>query len=96
MAGGGEEGEEEYEEVEYEEIPEKKPWWRKFLNEIKIVIIIMLMILFFFNSSFDRILTYRIPFFRQNISYDCNMYGIVFKALVVGLVAYFLIKFLKF
>lgn len=96
QAGDGDYDDGEEEEIEYEEIREKKPWWKRFLNEIKIILIITIMILFFFNSSFDRLLTYRIPFFRQNISYDCNHYGIGFKAIMVGLIAYGLIKFVRF
>lgn len=82
---------------EYEEIIETNPMWKKVLNEIRIVVFALIMVLFIFNNHFNKFLTQIIPYLRLNsYSYDTNNLGSVFKALIVGIFSYLLIRFVKF
>ncbi len=86
----------EDDEDEYEVI-ETNPMWKKVLNELRIVVFVLIMVLFIFNNHFNKFLTQIIPYLRLNsYSYDTNNLGSVFKALIVGIFAYLLIRFVKF
>lgn len=84
------------EDEEYE-VTETNPMWKKVLNEIRIVVFVLIMVLFIFNNHFNKFLTQIIPYLRLNCySYDTNNLGSVFKALIVGIFTYLLIRFVKF
>ncbi len=84
------------EDEEYE-VTETNPMWKKVLNEIRIVVFVLIMVLFIFNNHFNKFLTQIIPYLRLNsYSYDTNNLGSVFKALIVGIFTYLLIRFVKF
>ncbi len=84
-------------EDEYEEIIETTPMWKKVLNELRIVVFVLIMVLFIFNNHFNKFLTQIIPYLRlNNYSYDTNTLGTFFKALIVGIFSYLLIRFVKF
>jgi hypothetical protein len=82
---------------EYETVVEKNPLWKKILNELRIVFFVTIMCLFLFNSHFNKLITQTVPFFRlNNYTYETNMIGTIIKALIVGLLSYGLIRFVKF
>ncbi len=85
----------EYEEDEYEEEVYKEPLWRRILNEMRIPFFIILFVFLFFNINFgfDKLLC-RYPFFG-NANYDCNWKGILLKAILVGVLSYISIRFLR-
>lgn len=87
---------ESMEDDDYEFI-ETNPMWKKVLNEIRIVIFVLIMVLFIFNNHFNKFVTQIIPYLRLNsYSYDTNNFGSAFKALIVGIFSYLLIRFVKF
>ncbi len=89
--------EQEDDEDEYEEIIETTPMWKKILNELRIVVFVLIMVLFIFNNHFNKFLTQIIPYLRlNNYSYDTNNLGTFFKALIIGIFSYLLIRFVKF
>jgi hypothetical protein len=89
----GDEDEEVYED-DYMESP---PLWKKILNESRIVVFVMIMVLFLFNSQFNKLLTTYVPYFRLNLyTYDTTTLGTVLKALLVGILSYLLIRFVRF
>jgi hypothetical protein len=84
-------------EDQYEIVVEKNPLWKKILNELRIVVFITMMCLFLFNLHFNKLITQTVPLFRlNNYTYDTNMIGTVIKALMVGILSYGLIRFVKF
>jgi hypothetical protein len=87
---------EDDDDEEYEVI-ETNPMWKKVLNELRIVVFVLIMVLFIYNNHFNKFLTQIIPYLRLNsYSYDTNNLGSVFKAFIVGIFAYLLIRFVKF
>ena len=84
--------EDEYEE-EYEVI--EVPLWKRILNDLRIPLFIFIVILIFFNCNFDKLLVYRIPKLGNQYN-ECNTYGFLFKAFIVSLISYILIKFIRF
>lgn len=85
------------EDDEYETFIEETPLWKKVLNEMRIIIFVLIMVLFIFNNHFNKFLTQIIPYLRLNTySYDTNNLGNIFKALLVGISSYLLIRFVKF
>ncbi len=88
---------EDDEDDEYEEMIETTPMWKKILNELRIVVFVLIMVLFIFNNHFNKFLTQIIPYLRLNsYSYDTNNLGTFFKALIIGIFSYLLIRFVKF
>ncbi len=88
---------EDDDEDEYEEIIETTPMWKKVLNELRIIVFVLIMVLFIFNNHFNKFLTQIIPYLRLNsYSYDTNNLGTFFKALIIGIFSYLLIRFVKF
>ena len=88
---------EEVEDDEEYEVVETNPTWKKVLNEIRIVVFVLIMVLFIFNNHFNKFVTQIIPYLRlNNYSYDTNNLGSVFKASIVGIFSYLLIRFVKF
>ncbi len=85
---------EEY--VEYEEIEDTEPMWRKISNEVRIPVFIMIFIFIFFSSEigFDKLIC-KYPFFGDSTHYDCNWKGTLLKALIVGILAYLSIRFIR-
>lgn len=82
--------EDEYVEYEIEE----QPLWRRILNEIRIPVYIFIFALVFYNSSFNKILIQRIPFFGNQFN-DCNTYGFLVKAFLLSLISYLFIRFVR-
>ena len=85
------EDEDEYEEYEVVQLP----LWKRILNEIRIPFYIIIFILILFNSSFDKLLMYKFPFFGNQFN-DCNTYGFLLKAFLVSLLSYIFIRFIRF
>ena len=85
------EDDEEYEEYEVVEIP----LWRRVLNEIRIPLFIFIFIVIFSNCSFDKLLIKRVPFLGNEFN-ECNSYGFLFKAFLISVLSYLLIKFIRF
>lgn len=91
------ENENEVDEEDEYEVIETNPTWKKVLNEIRIVVFVLIMVLFIFNNHFNKFLSQIIPYLRlNNYSYDTNNLGSVFKALIIGIFTYLLIRFVKF
>jgi hypothetical protein len=82
--------EEEYEEYEVVE----NPLWKRVANDLRIPIIIFFLILFFFNPAFDKFLISKFSYFGNQYN-ECNTYGFLLKALIVSLLSYILIKYIK-
>jgi hypothetical protein len=89
--GGNDDNEyEEYEEYEVLELP----LWKRILNDVRIPLIIFFLILVFFNPTFDKFLILRAPYLGNQYN-ESNTYGFLFKALLVAVVSYISIKFIK-
>ena len=84
--------EEEDEYVEYE--VEELPLWKRIINEVRIPIFIFIFVLCIFNSSFDKLLITRIPFFGNQFN-ESNIMGFLLKAFIVALLSYILIRFVR-
>lgn len=86
------------EEVVYEDdYVEAPPLWKKILNESRIVIFVMIMVLFLFNAQFNKLVTTYVPYLRANMyTYDTTTLGTALKALLVGILSYLLIRFVRF
>lgn len=82
---------EEYEEYEMVEIP----LWRRVLNEIRIPLFIIIFIIAFSNCSFDKMLIKTLPIMGNQFN-DCNTYGFLFKAFLISVFSYILIRFVSF
>jgi hypothetical protein len=82
---------EDYEEYEMIEIP----LWRRILNEFRIPLFIFIFIVIFSNCSFDKFLIKRVPLFGNEYN-ECNTYGFLLKALLISVLSYVLIKFVRF
>jgi hypothetical protein len=84
---------EEYEEIEYEE-PE--PMWRRVLNEIRIPFIIFIFVFLFFNRNFmvDKYIC-RYSFFGDSQHYECNWKGVLLKALIISILSYVTIRYIR-
>ncbi len=85
------EDDDEYDEYEVIEIP----LWRRILNEFRIPLFIIIFVIIFSNCSFDKQLIKRIPFFGNEFN-ECNTYGFLLKAFLIGIFSYILIKFVRF
>lgn len=81
---------EEYEEYEMVELP----LWKRVVNDLRIPLIIFVLILFFFNPMFDKFLVSKVPYLGNQYN-EANTYGFLFKALLVAVLSYILIKFVK-
>ncbi len=79
---------EEYEMVEV-------PLWRRVLNEVRVPIFIMIFIIAFSNCSFDKLLIKFLPIMGTQFN-ECNTYGFLFKAFLISLFSYLLIRFVRF
>jgi hypothetical protein len=88
------EGDEEF-DYEYEDVIEEEPLWRRWLNEARIVIFIVIFVTIFFNCNFgvDKLLC-RYSFFG-NENNDCNWKGVLLKSILVGLLSYATIRFIR-
>ncbi len=76
---------------------EPPPLWKKVLNEMRIVVFVMIMVLFLFNATFNKLLTTYVPYLRLNLyTYETTTLGTVLKALLVGVLSYALIRFVRF
>ena len=84
--------EEEDEYVEYE--VEELPLWKRIINEIRIPFFIFIFILCIFNTSFDKLLITKIPFFGNQFN-ESNIMGFLLKAFIVSLLSYILIRFVR-
>jgi hypothetical protein len=84
--------EEEDEYVEYE--VEELPLWKRIINELRIFVFIFIFILCIFNSSFDKLLITRIPFFGNQFN-ESNIMGFLLKAFIVALLSYIFIRFVR-
>lgn len=84
--------EEEDEYVEYE--VEELPLWKRIINEVRILLFIFIFVLCIFNSSFDKLLITRIPFFGNQFN-ESNVMGFLLKAFIVALLSYILIRFVR-
>lgn len=82
--------EEEYEEYEVVEIP----LWKRILNELRIPLFILIIVVLFSNCYFDKFLINKIPIMGNQFN-DCNTYGFVFKAVLISLLSYLLIRFVR-
>lgn len=80
----------DYDEYEVIEIP----LWKKIINEIRIPIFIFIFILCISNCTFDKLLITKIPFLGNNFN-ECNTYGILLKALLISILSYIFIRFIK-
>jgi len=87
--------EEEYDEYEEEYEYVEEPLWRRWLNEMRIVVFIVIFVTLFFNCNFgiDKVLC-RYRFFG-NENYDCNWKGVLLKSILVGIFAYMAIRFVR-
>ncbi len=81
----------EYED-EYEII--EVPLWRRVLNEIRIPLFIFIFIVIFSNCGFDKMLIKKLPIFGNPYN-ECNTYGFLFKACLISILSYLLIKFVR-
>jgi len=88
--GNDEDDYDEYEEMEYEE-----PLWRKILNEVRIpfVIIFYIFISFHINIGFDKILC-RYPLLGNQHN-QCYWTGTLLKAVMVGMLSYVTLRYIK-
>ncbi len=88
------EDDEEY--VEYEEVNDEEPMWRKILNEVRIPLFMIIFIFIFFSSEigFDKLICVY-PFFGDSTHYDCNWKGTLLKSFIVGILAYLSIRFIR-
>jgi hypothetical protein len=82
--------EEEYEEYEVIEIP----LWKRVLNELRIPLFILIIVLLFSNCYFDKFLITKIPIMGNQFN-DCNTYGFIFKAFLISVLSYLLIRFVR-
>lgn len=91
--GGGEE--EDYEDYDEYEVMEEEPYWRRMMNEMRIIFFIVLFVTLFFNCNFgvDKFLC-KYPFFG-NANYDCNWKGVLLKSILVGIFSYMAIRFIR-
>lgn len=91
----GDEGDEydEYEEIEY---VDDQPAWRRTINEARIPIIIFIFVFLFFNKNFmvDKFIC-RYNFFGSSEHYECNWKGVLSKCIIVALLAYVTIRFIR-
>lgn len=92
LAQGGDD-DNEYEEYEEYEVLEL-PLWKRILNDLRIPLIIFILILVFFNPTFDKFLILRVPYLGNQYN-ESNTYGFLFKALLVAVLSYISIKFIK-
>ena len=90
----GDDMEQQYEEYEEYEVIEL-PLWKRVLNELRTPIFIFLIILVLFNAPFDKLYITYLPFFGNKYN-ECNTKGFLIKALLVALISYVCIRFIKF
>ena len=79
--------EDEYEVVEI-------PLWKRVINEIRIPLFIFIFILTFSNCGFDKFLISKIPILGNQFN-ECNTYGILLKALLISIISYIFIRFIR-
>ena len=85
----------EYEEVYYEEIEEEESGsHNKILHEIKPILIVFIACILIFNSTFNKLLLKNVQLFFNEYK-ECNVIGLVFKSILVAVIAYLLLKFIK-
>ena len=82
--------EEDYEEYEVVEVP----LWRRILNEIRIPLFIFIFVIIFSNCAFDKQLIKRLPFLGNQFN-ECNTYGFLLKAVLISILSYLLIRFIR-
>ena len=85
------EDEESYEEYELEELP----LWKKILNEIRIPILILVSIFLVMNKKFDSLFLNKITKFVDQYG-DVTHLGFLIKSLLTSVIAYLLIRFIRF
>ncbi len=85
------EEDDDYEEYEMVEIP----LWRRVLNEIRIPLFIIIFVILFSNCTFDKTLLKFLPIMGNQFN-ECNTYGFLFKAFLISLFSYLLIRFVRF
>ena len=85
------EDDESYEEYELEELP----LWKKILNEIRIPILIFLSIFLIMNKKFDSLFLNRMAKLVDQYG-DVSYLGFLIKSLLTSVIAYLLIRFIRF
>jgi hypothetical protein len=83
--------EDEYDEYEVVEIP----LWKRILNEIRIPFFIFIFILLISNCTFDKLLLSKLPILGNKFN-ECNTYGIIVKAILISIISYIFIRFIRF
>lgn len=82
--------EEDYDEYEVIEVP----LWKRIVNEIRIPFFIFLFIIIFSNCSFDKFLITKVPILGNQFN-ECNTYGFLLKALLISILSYIVIRFIR-
>ena len=82
---------ESYEEYEIEELP----LWKKIINEVRIPILIFLAIFLVMNKRFDSLFLNRISKFVDQYN-EVTHLGFIIKSLLTSIIAYLLIRFIRF
>jgi len=82
--------EEDYDEYEVIEVP----LWKRIVNEIRIPFFIFLFIIIFSNCSFDKFLITKVPILGNQFN-ECNTYGFLLKALLISILSYVFIRFIR-
>ena len=86
----------EYEEVYYEEIEEESIVNNNnFLKEIRPIIFVFIACILIYNNTFNKMLMKNVNLFFNEYK-ECNIFGLLFKSILVGVIVYLLLKFVKY
>ena len=87
---------EDDEDVSYEEYEiEELPLWKKIINEVRIPILIFLAIFLVMNKRFDSLFLNKISKFVDQYN-EVTHLGFIIKSLLTSIIAYLLIRFIRF
>jgi hypothetical protein len=89
-----EDDDEQYEDEYDEYINVEIPLWKRVLNEIRIPFFIFIFILFISNCTFDKFLLNKLPLLGNKFN-ECNTYGFLLKALLISILSYIFIRFIR-
>lgn len=86
----------EYEdEIEEYEPVDTTPTWKKVMNEVRIPLFVMIVVMIFFNKKFEKAFVKSVAIFGNQFN-EVNMYGFIVLCLIVAIVSYLMIRFIRF